>query len=169
MPVGLSHLHKYKFRHNFQGSLDPPCNLQLLTSFPSAQINNIKEKSFSIKLVTENVLYWTNDETITKIFLFGSNGLNEKENALITESTVEYIITTEGFTAPLLWAHLIRSLLFLESLIGSGSPYFIFFNCLVFSFSLLYICIYIYIYTYIYIHKLYICRIYTCYMYSIYI
>ena len=43
-----------------------------------------------------------NDATIVETFLFGSNGLNEKENALVTESRIEYIIAPERFIAPLL-------------------------------------------------------------------
>ena len=34
--------------------------------------------------------------------LFGSNGLNDEENAWIIESAIEYIITTERFITPLL-------------------------------------------------------------------
>ena len=49
--VGLSYLLEHKFRYNFQDSLDPFC------SFSTAQINQIKEKHFLIKLVTSNVLY----------------------------------------------------------------------------------------------------------------
>ena len=42
------------------------------------------------------------DSTIVETFIFGSNGLNEEENALIIESAIEYIITTERFIPPLL-------------------------------------------------------------------
>ena len=50
-----------------------------------------------------------NDSNTVQTFLFVSNGLHDKENALIIESTVEYI----------------------KSLIDSRSPDFIFFSCLV--------------------------------------
>ena len=46
-------------------------------------------------------------ESITvETFLFGSNGLNEEENELVIESTIERIITTERFAASLLSIHL---------------------------------------------------------------
>ena len=56
--VGLSHLREHKSRHNFQDSLDAFYIVkQLFTSFSIAQITQINEKPFSIKLVTSNVLY----------------------------------------------------------------------------------------------------------------
>ena len=43
-----------------------------------------------------------NDATVVETFLFGSNGLNNKENAMIIESTIKYIITIERSIASLL-------------------------------------------------------------------
>ena len=60
----------------------------------------MKDKTFFIKLETSNaVLLNQIDETIVEAFLFGSNCCNGKDNALMIESTIEYIITTERFTA----------------------------------------------------------------------
>ena len=42
------------------------------------------------------------DSTIVETFIFGSNGHNDAEIALITESAIEYIITTKIFIAQLL-------------------------------------------------------------------
>ena len=133
--VGLSHLRKHKFRHNFQDSVDPICNfgrhIEAIIHFflhcsnysNQNQICNIKSS-----------LLDQNDWIIVGILLFRSNGLNDEENALIIESTteyIEYIITTERFIAPLLWIHLNKSPRLLRSLIDSGSPYVILFSCLV--------------------------------------
>ena len=61
--------------------------------------------------------------------------------SLVNEPTIKYIITTERFIAPVLWVPLLRSPLFLKSLIDSGSPYFIFFSYLVVEFFLyIYFC-----------------------------
>ena len=145
--VGLSHLRKHKFRHNFQDSVDPICNfgrhIEAIIHFflhcsnysNQNQICNIKSS-----------LLDQNDWIIVGILLFRSNGLNDEENALIIESTteyIEYIITTERFIAPLLWIHLNKSPRLLRSLIDSGSPYVILFSCLVVQFFFIYI-IYIY-------------------------
>ena len=43
-----------------------------------------------------------NDSIIVETLLFGSNGLNDEENACIIESTIEYIITTGRFITTLL-------------------------------------------------------------------
>ena len=60
--VGLSHLWQHTFRHNFQDFLthsetEVDILKQVFTSFSSAQITEIKEKLFSAKLVTSNILY----------------------------------------------------------------------------------------------------------------
>ena len=43
-----------------------------------------------------------NDVTVVETFISGSNDFIDKENALINESTFEYIIATEKFIAPLI-------------------------------------------------------------------
>ena len=106
--VGLSHLHEHKFRHSFQDSLDPFCNCGryiettinffLHCSNYSNQIKTLFEKISNTKRSLSN----QNDSIIVETLLFGSTGLNDEENACITESTIEYIITTERFLTPLL-------------------------------------------------------------------
>ena len=105
---GLSHLREYKLRHNFQDSLEKFCNcgrhtkttahLFLHCSNYSNQGKPLFDKMNNIK----HSLLNQNDSTIVETFLFGSNGLNDEENALTIESTSEYIITTKRFIAPLL-------------------------------------------------------------------
>ena len=72
-----------------------------------------------------------NDSIIAETLLYGSNDLNDEENAWIIESAIKYIITTERFVTPLLWIHLSKSSLLLKSLIESG-----YFSCLVVKFFL---------------------------------
>ena len=106
--VRLSHLHERKFRQNFQDSLDPFCNCGrhiettihffLHCSNYSNQRKTLFEKISSIKRSLLN----QNDSIIVETLLFGSTGLNDKENACVIESAIEYIITTERFITPLL-------------------------------------------------------------------
>ena len=106
--VGLSHLREHKFRHNFQDSPEPFCNCGrhiettihffLLCSNYSNQRKPLFEKISNIKHSSLN----QNDSILVETLLFGSNGLNDEENACIIESTIEYIITTERFITPLL-------------------------------------------------------------------
>ena len=101
--VGLNHLREQKFRHNFQDSLDIFCNCGrhiettihffLHYSNYSNQRKTLFEKLSNIKRSLLN----QNDSIIVETLLFGSTGLNNKENVCIIESTTEYIITTERF------------------------------------------------------------------------
>ena len=127
--VGLSHLCEHKFRHNFQDALDPFCNYgrHIKTTIHfflhcSNYVNQRKTFFDKISNIKRFYLIILNDAAIVETFLFGSNGLNEIENALIIESIIEYITTKVRFIAPFLRVHISRSPLFLKSLIGSGSP-----------------------------------------------
>ena len=134
--AGLSHLHEHKFRHNFQDSIDPFCNCGrpiettihffLHCSNYSNQRKTLFEKISNIKRSLLN----QNDLIIVETLLFVSNCLNDEENPCITESTIEYIITTERLITPL-WIHLSKTPLFSKPLIDTGSPYVILFSCLV--------------------------------------
>ena len=109
------HLCEQKFRHNFQGSLYPFCtcgrhfettiHFCLHFSNYSNQRKTLVDKISNLK----RSLWNQNDSLIVETLLFGSNCLNDEENALIIESTIEYIITTERFIAPLLWIDLSKS------------------------------------------------------------
>ena len=106
--VGLSHLREHKFTHNFQDSLRPI--LQLWSAywnnysllFPLLKLLKSKKNSLwkNISLLNQN------DSIIVESLLSGLIGLNNKENASIIESTIEYVITTERLITPLLWIHL---------------------------------------------------------------
>ena len=134
--VVLSDLCEYKFRHSFQESLDPICNCDrhiettinffLHCSDYKNQRKTLFENIINIKRSSLN----QNDSLMVETLLFGSNGLNEEENAWIMESTIEYIINTERFITPLLWIPLSKSPFFLESLIDSGWLYVKLFSCL---------------------------------------
>ena len=89
--VWPSHLCEPKFRNNFQDSLGPSCSCSrhiettihffLYCPNYSNQRKTLFDKISSIKPSLLN----QNDSTIVETFLFGSNVLNDKENALIIE------------------------------------------------------------------------------------
>ena len=146
--VGLSHLHEHKSRHNFQDSLDQfcYCSQHIKTTIHfflhcSTYSNQRKPLFEKISNITHSLLY-QNDSIIVETLFFGSDGLNDEENARIIESTIKYIRTTERFITPFLWIHLSKSALLLKSLIDSESPCVILFSCLVVQF-------------YTYIHDIY--------------
>ena len=80
---GLSHMHEYKFRHIFQD-----CGQCLFFS-------NHRKILFDKISIIKRSLLTQNDPTIVKIFLFGSNDLNDERNALMAKSSIEYIRTME--------------------------------------------------------------------------
>ena len=93
--VGLIYLLRRKFRIN----RFPRPVLQLRSTY----WNNYSLLSPLLKfLKTKQNLFWQNwqHRALVETFLFGLNGLNDEENALIIESTIEYIITTQMFIAP---------------------------------------------------------------------
>ena len=106
--VGLSHLREHKFRHNFQDSLDPFCNcgrhIETTIHFflHCSNYSNQRKTLFEKIINMKRSLLSQNDSITVETLLFGSNGLNDEENAWIIESTIEYIITTERFVTPLL-------------------------------------------------------------------
>ena len=126
--VGLNHLHEHKFRHNLFSRLSRPI-MQLRLTYQ----NNYSLHSPLLKLLKLLTFFveskWC---SYSRKFLFWSNGLSGKENALIIEWTIKYI-TTEGFIAPLIWIHFSKSPLLSKSLIDSGTPHFIFSSCLFFK------------------------------------
>ena len=106
--VGLSHLREHKFRLNFQESLDPFCNcgwhVETTTHLflHCSNYPNQKTTLFEKIINTKRSLLNQNNSIIVETLLFGSNGLNDEENAWIIGSTIEYFITTERFITLLL-------------------------------------------------------------------
>ena len=117
LEVGLYHLCEHKFRHNFQDSLDPfyNCGRHIETTIHfflhfsnySNQGKTLLEKISDIKRSLLN----QKDSIIVETLLFGSNVLNDEENAWIIQSTVEYIVTTERFVTTLSWIFFFASFL----------------------------------------------------------
>ena len=92
--VELTHLREGKIRHNFQDSLVPFCNcgrhIETTIHFffhCSNELNKRKTLFNKISNIKRSLLN-QNDSIIVETLLFGSNGLNEEENALIIESRI---------------------------------------------------------------------------------
>ena len=94
--VGLSHLRERKLGHNSQDSLDPFCSSGRHIETTIQFFVHCSNYSNQRKKLNEKYLI------IVETLLFGSNGLNDEENAWIMESTMEYILTTKTFITPLI-------------------------------------------------------------------
>ena len=73
-----------------------------LDNFQDSNYSNQRKTHFEKISNIKRSLLNQNDSIIVETPLFGSNGLNNKENSCIIESTIKYIITTERFITPLL-------------------------------------------------------------------
>ena len=90
----INNLRKHKFRRDFQDSLDQFCkcgrHIETTINFflHSSNYSN-QRKTLSNKISKIKPSMNQNDSTIVETFLFGSDGLSGKKNALIIESTIE--------------------------------------------------------------------------------
>ena len=153
--VGLSHLRQNTFRHNFQDFLNPfgDWGRHIETSihffFYCSNYWNQRKSLFDEISNIKHTLLNQNDSAIAEIFLFGSNGLNDKKNTLITESRIEYIK--------------VHTSIAMNPFKQIKSP-IIFFSWYVIQNLYIYIDIYIHthIYVYIYIYMYMSCRAFVC-------
>ena len=103
----LSHLHEHKSRHNYQDSLDQFCycsqHIKTTIHFflQCSTYSNQKPLFEKISNITHSLLN-QNDSIIVETLFFGSDSINDEENAWIIESTIKYIRTTERFITPFL-------------------------------------------------------------------
>ena len=100
---GFSHLRYHKFRHNFQGCINPicDCRLEIETTthfllhcplFQSARQSLL----INIKKIDESILK-KHDELITKTLLYDDDKFDLSCNKFIISSTTEYTVSTERF------------------------------------------------------------------------
>ena len=103
---GLSHLRDHKFRHCFQDTLNPLCDCgndtETTTYFflhcPSFQTP--RQTLFSyIRNIHKQILSHGEDQLI-QTFLYGNPNFNLTVNRLISNATIEYLISTERFKCP---------------------------------------------------------------------
>ena len=104
--VGLSHLRFHKFKHSFQDTLNPICNcgtvkttihyLLLCPNFSNERLTLFNK----LQSIDENILS-KDDFNISKVLLFGDNSFNDAKNTSVPTASIEYIISTKRFDAPL--------------------------------------------------------------------
>ena len=102
--LGLSHLCYHKFRHNFQGCINPicVCGLEIETSThfllhcPFFQCAR-QPLLTNIKKIDESILK-KHDKLITNTLLYGDDKFDLSCNKSIISSTIEFIVSTERFS-----------------------------------------------------------------------
>ena len=104
--LGLSHLSFHKFKRSFQDTLNSIGNcgtvettihyLLLCPHFSNERLTLFNK----LQSIDENIL--SKDESnISKVLLFGDNSFNDTKNTSVLTTSVEYIISTKRFDAPL--------------------------------------------------------------------
>ena len=104
--LGLNHLWFHKFKHSFQDILNPICNcgtvettVHYLLHCPN--FSNEKLIFFSkLQSIDANILS-KDDSNISKVLLYGNHSFNDEKNTSILTASIEYIISTKRFDAPL--------------------------------------------------------------------
>ena len=99
----LSHLREYKFRHNFQDTLNSICscgqNIETTTHYLLHCSNYLNERMTlltNLQNVEENILD-KNYYRLPKIFLFGDSSFNDAKNTIILNSNIQYIFDNKRF------------------------------------------------------------------------
>ena len=103
LPLGLSHLRDHKFKHNFQGFLNPisSCGIEVKTTAhfllncPS-YLNERKTLLDIIESALPNILEQS-DSFINNVVVFGDTSLGNSSNTIILNATINYITSTKRF------------------------------------------------------------------------
>ena len=101
--LGLSHLRYHKFRHNFEGCINPLCvcglEIETATHFLLHCLLFQSARQFlliNIKKIDESILK-KHDELITKTILYDDGKFDLSCDKSIISLTIEFIVSTERF------------------------------------------------------------------------
>ena len=101
--VNFSHLHDHKFKHSFQGTINPLCTCSLEAEATNHFIlhcpyyeNERHILLASIRCVKIRILD-QNDNNIVKTLLYELNSLSETQNTSILNVTMEFLVSSNRF------------------------------------------------------------------------
>ena len=111
--LGLSDLREHKFKHSFQGTLNPLCssglNIETTSHYflhcllfhaeRSSLLNNINK--------IDSTIFNKSGTVATRILLCGNESFKDEVNLLILNATIDFVLSTNRFDEPLylLWIH----------------------------------------------------------------
>ena len=100
--LGLSHLRFHKFKHSVQDTLNPICNCGTVetTVHYLLYCPNFSNERLMFFEVLMRILSKA-DSNISKVLLYSHHSFNDEENTSILTASIEYIISTKRFDAPL--------------------------------------------------------------------
>ena len=104
--LGLCHLRFHKFKHSFQDTSNPICNcgtvettVHYLLHCPNFS-NERLTFFYKLQSIDANIVSKDNSN-ISKLLLYGDHSFNDEKNTSILTASIEYIISTKRFDAPL--------------------------------------------------------------------
>ena len=118
--LGLSHLCEHKFRHNFEGTLNPLCSCRIeaettLHFFLRCQFfNDIREILMNDLMNIDRFLPSLSQDKLISILLYGSDAFDNKKNHKILICSIQFIKDSHYFSrfAFQIWQLLFRSLVY---------------------------------------------------------
>ena len=106
--LGLSHLREHKFKHSFQDSLNPFCSCGKgeveTSSHYLLHCSNYLEERLALLNTVKNIdvsILQQSDSKFTSVLLFDDTSLDNNKNTFILNATIDCIILTRRFDAPL--------------------------------------------------------------------
>ena len=105
--LGLNHLNKHKFNHNFKNCVNPLCTCSLETESTSHFFlhcnhnNNIRSTLLNeLKSLDGNILKLS-DTTLINLILYDGSQFNIKQNTFILNAVIKYILESNRFNGSL--------------------------------------------------------------------
>ena len=111
--LDLSHLRKHKFRHNFQGTLNPiwSCGDDIETTIHYLlHFSNYSDEGRTLLEGLQSIgekIHDKSDSQITELLLFGVSSNNDASNTYILNATIQCILATKRFDVPLTYSWVI--------------------------------------------------------------
>ena len=109
LTLGLSHLNKHRFNHNFDSCINPLCVCNLEVESPkhfflhSHHYTNIRKTLLkNVEMIDESILY-VNDDDLIEILLFGNCKFSLETNLAIIKASINYIKNSDRFDKSLFW------------------------------------------------------------------
>ena len=102
----MPHVVFARFKHSFQDTLNPICNcgpvettVHYLLHCPT--FSNERLTFFNKLQSTDVNIISKDDSNISKLLLYGDHSFDDEKNSFILTASIEHIISTKRFDAPL--------------------------------------------------------------------
>ena len=103
LPLAWSHLRDHKFKYSFQDCLNPICSCDIEVEATDHYLlhcpNNLHERKIflnNIKSVLPYILE-KSDSIINNVLFFLDTSLDDSSNAILINSTIDYVTSTKRF------------------------------------------------------------------------